>query len=120
MNRFEDRVVLLTGAARGIGGAAAELFAREGAQVIVTDHSKGDACSSIEPLVKEGLKLEAQELDVREEEHWQHTIDGIMDRFGRLDVLVNNAGVGWAGSVEECSLADWQAIMAVIPNMLLA
>ncbi len=113
MQRFSDRVVLLSGAARGIGGAAAELFAREGAQVIVTDYSGDDANDSIKPLVAEGLLIEAEELDVRKEEHWQRTIGGIMERYGRLDVLVNNAGVGWAGSVEDCSLADWQAINAV-------
>ena len=113
MNRFEGKVALLSGAARGIGGAAAELLAREGAQVIVTDYDAEDAKSSVNTLVGEGLKIEADTLDVTKEEEWERVINGIMERFGRLDVLVNNAGVGWAGSVEECTLEDWKKINAV-------
>jgi NAD(P)-dependent dehydrogenase (short-subunit alcohol dehydrogenase family) len=113
MKRFELRVILLTGAARGIGGAAAELFAREGGTVVVTDYEKADAQTSIEALVAEGLAVEADSLDVAKEEEWERVIGGIMERHGRLDVLVNNAGVGWVGTVEDCTLADWRATMAV-------
>jgi len=113
MTRFTDRVVLLTGAARGIGGAAAELFAREGAKVIVTDYDLADAQDSIAKLIDEGLAVEGDKLDVTKEGEWDRVINGIMKRYGRLDVLVNNAGVGWAGTVEDCTLDDWKAIMAV-------
>lgn len=113
MNRFEGRVVLLTGAARGIGGAAAELFAREGAQVIVTDRDAQDAQSSVAALAAEGLAIEGQALDAADEAAWEQVIDDIVGRFGRLDVLVNNAGVGWAGTAEDCTLDIWRRTMAV-------
>lgn len=113
MNRFDGRVVLLTGAARGIGGAAAELFAREGAQVIVTDRDAQDAQSSVTALAAEGLAIEGQALDAADEAAWEQVIDDIVRRFGRLDVLVNNAGVGWAGTAEDCTLDIWRRTMAV-------
>lgn len=113
MSRFTNRVVLLTGAARGIGGAAAELFAREGARVIVTDYDLADAQASIAKLKEEGLDLEADSLDVTKEDEWDRVVAGIMQRCGRLDVLVNNAGIGWAGTAEDCTLEDWRKINAV-------
>ena len=113
MQRFKDRVVLLTGAARGIGGAAAELFAREGGTVIVTDYDAEDARTSVKALAKEGLSIESEALDVTKEEAWERVINGIVKRHGRLHVLVNNAGVGWAGTAEDCTLKDWKTMMAV-------
>ena len=113
MKRFDGSVVLLTGAARGIGGAAAELFAREGAHVIVTDYDADDAKSSVAALAAEGLAIEGHALDAADEAAWERVIDDIIARFGRLDVLVNNAGVGWAGTAEDCTLDIWRRTMAV-------
>lgn len=113
MSRFTGRVVLLTGAARGIGGAAAELFAREGAQVIVTDRDAADAQASVAALAAAGLAIEGQALDVADEAAWERVVDDVVTRFGKLDVLVNNAGVGWAGTAEDCTLDVWRRTMAV-------
>lgn len=113
MSRFTGRVVLLTGAARGIGGAAAELFAREGAQVIVTDRDAADAQASVAELAAMGMAIEGWALDVVDEAAWERVVDDIVTRFGKLDVLVNNAGVGWAGTAEDCTLDMWQRTMAV-------
>ena len=113
MSRFKEQVILLTGAARGIGGAAAELFAQEGGKVVVTDYDIEQAKDFVAGLVNKGLDVEVDSLDVTREDEWERVINGIMERHGRLDVLVNNAGVGWAGTAEDTTLEDWRTINAV-------
>jgi NAD(P)-dependent dehydrogenase (short-subunit alcohol dehydrogenase family) len=113
MKRFAGRVVLLTGAARGIGSASSEIFAREGARVVVTDYDLEDACTSVALLAKEGLLIEGDKLDVAREDEWDRVVDGIIARYGRLDVLVNNAGVARIGDAENGTLDDWRETMKV-------
>jgi NAD(P)-dependent dehydrogenase (short-subunit alcohol dehydrogenase family) len=107
-------VALVTGAARGIGRAIAEAFHREGASVVVTD---------IDPSaqnVAKHLAPPAQfiSLDVRVERQWQSTIANVLQRWGRLDVVVNNAGItGFDGSPalhdpEQVTLETWRAVFA--------
>lgn len=113
MPRLKDKVVLVTGAARGIGEAIARLFVAEGATVWLTDINDGqgaDVAASI------GGKARYQRLDVREEADWARVMKAVVDRDGRLDVLVNNAGVtGFEGGVfphdpEHASLENWHAV----------
>src|SRR5918998_6135291 len=88
--RMKDRTVLVTGAARGIGRATAELLAREGAFVVVTDLKDDEGVAVAEDL---GARAAYRRLDVREEDGWESAVAFAEERFGRLDVLVNNAGV---------------------------
>jgi 3(or 17)beta-hydroxysteroid dehydrogenase len=111
MNRLTHKVALVTGAARGIGAAIAEAFAREGAAVIVSDMSEATGRATAERLGAAWLKL-----DVREELAWIGAMARVLDSHGRLDVLVNNAGIsGLDGAAvhdpEHAALADWQAVM---------
>jgi NAD(P)-dependent dehydrogenase (short-subunit alcohol dehydrogenase family) len=111
--RLQGKVALVTGAARGIGEAIARRFASEGADVIITDinDSEGEAVAS-----SIGAMAEYQHLDVRIEEDWVRVIDGVIKSLGRLDVLVNNAGVtGFESGVvphnpESASLDAWRAV----------
>ena len=91
--RLKGKVALITGGARGMGAAEARLFAREGARVVIGD-----------VLEEEGRRLDAEineaggealfvRLDVTSESDWKRAISIAIDRFGRLDVLVNNAGI---------------------------
>jgi NAD(P)-dependent dehydrogenase (short-subunit alcohol dehydrogenase family) len=115
MGRLEGKVALVTGAARGIGRGIAERFAAEGARVIVTDirESEGAAVAS-----GFGDRARWRRLDVREEAQWEATAAWVQETFGRLDVLVNNAGItGFEDGLvphdpEHASLADWHAVFA--------
>lgn len=103
MGKLTDKVALVTGAAGGIGTATVDLFAAEGAAVIAAD-----ICVPSTPAG--GIAIT---LDVTEETDWRHAIAQVQDRFGRLDVLVNNAGLGTAGSLEDTTIEDWRRVMSV-------
>ncbi len=115
MGRLDGKVALVTGAARGIGGACATAMWREGAHVLLTDvrDDEGAACAG--PMGDAALY---RRLDVRREEDWEGAMAEVLARWGRLDVLVNNAGVtGFeegpaAHDPENASLADWRAVHA--------
>ena len=90
MGRLKNKVALVTGAARGIGQAIAELFAAEGAQVIVTDVLKKEGQAVANGI---GKKAEFMDLDVSQEADWKRVCDYLADHYNGLDILVNNAGI---------------------------
>ncbi len=99
MGRVENKIALITGAAQGLGAAIAELLAREGASVVMTDINTQGVLQKAKEINADGLdKAIAWEQDVSSEAAWQQTIDAISERFGRLDILVNNAGIGSGSS----------------------
>ncbi len=109
MNRLDGKVALITGGARGQGAAEAELFADAGALVVITDvldevHETADRL---------GDTVEAMTQDVTDEDQWQHVVDTIVERHGRLDVLVNNAGIFRTVGLIETSMELWTQMMAI-------
>lgn len=108
--RLKDKVILITGGAGGIGSATALLAAREGARVVITDLSAARGEQAAAEIGHGTLFLEQ---DVRDEARWQDVVDAVLRHHGRLDGLVNNAGIGVRGSIVETSLEDWRFVHAV-------
>jgi len=113
MNRLQGKVAFVTGGASGIGRAAAIALAQEGANVVVTDVDFAGAESVADALRTHGVRALGLRHDAGDEADWQAAISATIQRFGQLDVLVNNAGIGTTKSLLETSLADWRAVMRV-------
>ena len=111
MNRFVNKTVIVTGAASGIGRSVAERFSQEGANVVVCDHDEATLHEFGASLPQ--ARTLCREVDVSDYEQVQAMVAAAVKRFGRLDVLVNNAGVAPAGNVEDVSIADWQRALNV-------
>ena len=111
--RVEGKVALITGGASGIGRGCAERLAEEGAVAVVTDLQDDKGAETLAAIEKAGGKAWYLHHDVTQEADWERVIAEIKARHGRLDFLVNNAGIGIGGSILEMTLADWQRQTAV-------
>jgi 3(or 17)beta-hydroxysteroid dehydrogenase len=111
--RLQDKITLITGAGNGIGEATARRFAEEGAIVIVADINEASAQRVAAEIAAGGGRAEAHKQDVADEALWETLVAGIVGKHGRLDVLVNNAGIAIAGNLEDTSLDDWRKTQAI-------
>lgn len=108
--RVAGKVALITGAAQGLGMATARMLAAEGAHVVVTDINEQGVKDLAADIGGDTLALCH---DVTREEDWIRVMDAVKARFGHLNILVNNAGIGGFGSVESASLEEWRHVHAV-------
>jgi NAD(P)-dependent dehydrogenase (short-subunit alcohol dehydrogenase family) len=113
MGRVEGRVALVTGGASGIGRASAALLAKEGAAVVVTDIQGDAGKDAVAAIKKAGGDAIYLRHDVADEDAWIGVVAETKKRFGKLHVLVNNAGIAIAGSVLTMTLADWRRQQAI-------
>jgi 3alpha(or 20beta)-hydroxysteroid dehydrogenase len=110
MKRLDGKVALLSGAARGLGQAQARLFEAEGAKVMIGDLRDAEG----EAVAKEiGAGAIYQHLDVTSEQDWAAAVAVATGTFGRLDVLVNNAGIAEAAPLAEMTLESWRRVIDV-------
>jgi len=113
MMRLKDKVCIITGAAGGIGKAAAILFAQEGAFVAACDVSQENLRSLKEDIGKFSTNIETYLLDVTDKESIKNAIEVIFQKYGRIDVLVNNAGITRDALLIKMSEQDWDAVINV-------
>lgn len=108
--RFTDKVALVTGGASGIGLESTRRFVAEGAQVAVVDLDEAKLAAVAEEL---GDAVLTHRADVSSEDDVAAAVDATIERFGRLDVVYANAGIGGGGRITDMSLADWQRVLDI-------
>ena len=111
--RLAGKAALISGGARGMGAVEAKMFAREGAQVVLGDVLEEEGRAVETEIAAKGGKAAFVRLDVTRESDWQAAVALAERRFGKLDVLVNNAGISAAGRVEDTTLEAWNRVMEV-------
>ena len=114
MNRFKHKVVLITGAARGIGKTMAARFAREGAGIFLVDREGAALRKISEFFEKQGRRVAVCQADVAKEKDVQSAVRKALDTFGTIDILINNAGIiGPTVPVTEFPQADWDRVFRI-------
>ena len=110
MKRLENKVVIITGAAQGMGKMHAEKALNEGAKVVITDINKELGLQTSQILGENAIFIQH---DVANEEHWSNVISTVIEKWGRIDVLVNNAGITYSTPLEKLSLAAYMKIVNI-------
>lgn len=113
MSRFQGKVAIVTGAASGIGKEIAQAFAREGAKVAIADMRKDAADTAAAEIVSSGGTAMGIAMDVGDESAVNAGIDAVHGAYGRIDILVSNAGIQIVHPIEEFPFAEWKKVLAV-------
>jgi 3-oxoacyl-[acyl-carrier protein] reductase len=110
---LQGKTAIITGAGRGIGRAAAELFTRHGARVILSDIDEGPLGDTVNDILNAGGEAAGVQGDVTDKAFPAKIVSAAVDQFGGLDIIVNNAGYTWDGVIHKMSDEQWEAILAV-------
>lgn len=112
--RFDGLGVLITGASSGIGLATAQVFLEHGAQVLITSHNESELAQAKAQLISEhSTQVHAFTADVSSESDWKETFEYALKNLKKIDVLVNNAGIGFSGNVIDTDVATWDKLFSV-------
>lgn len=129
MNSLSDKVILITGASSGIGEATARLLSHQGAIVCLASRRIEKLQKIVKDIINEGSKAEYFQLDVTDASEFQNVVNQILEKYGCIDVLINNAGVMLLSQVRDLKLSEWNqmidvnlkgvlhGIAAVLPSM---
>lgn len=113
MDRLKKKVAIVTGSAEGIGEATAKLFAKEGAKVVVADINETKGKQVVDEIRQSDREAIFFLLDVTNEQNWRSLMNTTVEKYGKLNVIVNNAGISRAKDIENTTLEDWDDIMSV-------
>lgn len=108
MGKLEDKVVIVTGGASGMGKEMVDVFRKEGANVIAADVNEEGL-----KLVGQWTNVEGIRLDVSSDEDWENTARKINDQYGRIDILINNAGITSEKEAKDTTVEDWELMMRI-------
>jgi NAD(P)-dependent dehydrogenase (short-subunit alcohol dehydrogenase family) len=111
--RLKDKAAIITGGASGIGKAAADLFGREGAAVVIADLNPDATEAAVADLRAHGVRAAGHRCDVSVREQTQELMRRVHDEFGQIDVLINNAGISRYRPFAEATDEDWDAVLGV-------
>jgi 3-hydroxybutyrate dehydrogenase len=113
MRRFQDKVAIVTGAASGIGNEIAQCFAQEGAKVVIADLKQDAADAAARDLVAKNGTAVGVAMDVSDEAAVNKGIDAVKAAYGKIDILVSNAGIQIVHPIEEFPFSEWKKMLAV-------
>jgi len=111
--RLEGKVAIITGGASGLGLSAVRLFLREGAKVVVADYDEKQAAREIQPLMNGKQPVLFVKADVSKEADWENVVKETLARFGKINVLINNAGIHCPQDVLSAKVEDWNRVLSV-------
>ena len=111
--RLQGKVAMISGGARGMGAVEARMFAREGAGVAIGDVLEEEGRKVVEQIVEAGGRAIFVPLDVTCESQWAAAVSAAVREFGKLNVLVNNAGIAAVGKVENTTVEEWDRVMEI-------
>ena len=112
-DRLKGKVAIITGAASGIGQGAAKLFSDEGATVVGADLNTDNLNKEINKITETGKDALAERLDVSDADSWQKVVDDTIKQFGKIDILVNVAGISNFKDIFQTKISDWNKIISV-------
>lgn len=111
--RLKDKIAVVTGAASGIGKRIAEVYAREGAKVVIADLNPQQAEAAAQEIIASGGQAMSIDMDVTSEEQVDKGIQKVIDKWGTVDILVSNAGIQHIDPVDKLSFSDWKKMLAI-------
>jgi len=114
--RLHSKVAIVTGSAQGIGESIATLFAQEGASVVLLDTLQAEGQKLETSLQNKGLSVVFIPMDVTDQTAWTNAVNTTIQRFGKVDILVNNAAIRDRSDIENTSEEDWDKVMEQMPD----
>ncbi len=116
MGRLTGKVAIITGAANGMGAAEARLFASEGAKVVATDLNEAALHAVVDDIKQTGGEVVGMKHNVASEAEWKHVVEETVIRYGKVDVLVNNAGISTTMTIANLEMEQWNKVLDINLN----